>query len=225
MEFTEVIRTTFAVRDFVPSELPDSVLYRILEQARFAPSGGNRQGWKVVIVRDPEMRRKLADLARPPMQSYFAQARAGESPWNTIVPSKVSAETIAATRPNYPLLDQIADPRLVPAALVVAVDLSVVASFDKELSRIGVISGGSVYPFVWSILLAARNEGYGGVLTTFLAPGEAEVQRLLGLPAHFAVAAFLPLGKPQRQLTRLKRKPVEEFARLDRWEGGEPLRG
>ena len=63
-----------------------------------------------------------------------------------------------------------------PVLLVVCLDLSVVAASDQDLDRIGVISGASVYPFVWNVLLAARNEGYGGVLTTMVVrrgtPGE-----------------------------------------------------
>ena len=111
----------------------------------------------------------------------------------------------------------------VPVLLVVAVDLSVVASFDRDLPRVGVISGASIYPFVWNILLAARDEGYGGALTTFLTGREPEAQKLLDLPEHFAIAAMLPIGKPVKQLTRLRRNPVEDFTVLERW-GGDPFR-
>ena len=87
------------------------------------------------------------------------------------------------------------------------VDLSVVASFDSGLDRIGVISGGSIYPFAWNILLAARNEGLGGTLTTFVG-ARAGLQELLGVPSHYAFAAMIPMGKPVKQLTKLSRKPV-----------------
>lgn len=221
MEFEEVARTCFAARDFRDEEIPNEVLYRILDHARFAPSGGNRQGWRVILVRDPSMRRRLADLSTPTFQRYLAQVAAGESPFNTIIPSEVSEEDVAKVEVRFPLLDNI---ETVPALLVVAVDLRVVASFDNALSRVGVISGASIYPFVWNLLLAARNEGYGGVLTTFLAGAEAEAQRALGLPEHHAVAAMVPLGRPVKQLTKLTRKPVEEFATWDRLDG-EPFRG
>ena len=88
-----------------------------------------------------------------------------------------------------------------------------------ELDRVGMTSGASIYPFVWNILLAARHEGYGGVLTTFLTAEEPAVQKLLDLPEHIAVAAAVPLGKPVKQLTKLKREPVESFAMLERWDG------
>ena len=86
--------------------------------------------------------------------------------------------------------------------LLVLVDLSVVASMDADLPRVGVISGASIYPFAWNILLAARNEGYGGTLTTFVAAVEPAVQALLGIPEHMATAALIPLGRPVKQLTR-----------------------
>ena len=85
------------------------------------------------------------------------------------------------------------------------------------------ISGASVYPFVWNILLAARHEGLGGTLTTMPVIGESKIQELLGIPSHVALAAVIPMGRPVKQLTKLRRKPVEEIASLERWDG-EPLR-
>lgn len=220
MEFADVARTTFAARQFTDEPVPDSVVHQLLDVARFAPSGGNRQGWKAIVVKDRATRARLADLCRPTWAVYRAQVAAGENPWNTIVPSQVD-EAEAATRPtDMAFLDALVD---VPALVVVGVDLRVVASFDRYLDRIGVISGASVYPFVWSLLLAARDAGYGGALTTFLAGREPEAQAALGLPPHVAVAAMVPLGRPVKQLTKLTRKPVESFATIDRFDG-EPLR-
>ena len=221
MELDQVMRTAFAAREFTDDPLPDDVLYRILDRARFAPSGGNRQGWRVIVVRDGSVRRQLAELVKPTMQLYVAQVQAGENPFNTVHESKVDPSSVGdVVVPGY-LLDYF---ETVSVLLVVAVDLSVVASLDRDLPRVGVISGASIYPFVWNILLAARGEGYGGALTTFLAGREPEAQKLLDLPEHFAIAALLPIGKPAKQLTRLRRNPVEDFTVLERW-GGEPFRG
>jgi nitroreductase len=216
MELTDAIRTTFACREFTDEPVPDEQLYRLLDTARFAPSGGNRQGWRVVVVQDRDTRSALAELCDPTMAIYMAQARAGESPWNTIVPTRVDLEAAAGQRSGFPLIDALPD---VPALLVVGVDLRLVASFDRDLDRVGVISGASVYPFVWNILLAARDEGLGGALTTFLAGKEPHAQALLGFPSYVAVAAMLPLGHPRKQLTKLSRKPVEAFATIDRFGG------
>ncbi len=219
MDLYEVMHTTFAARDFTDEPVSDAVIRRILDHARFAPSGGNRQGWKVIVVRDDATRKALGPLIRPTMQRYMAQVQAGEAPWNTINPTRLSQDEISRVEPPQGLINKLTN---APVLLLVFVDLSMVASFDSQLDRVGVISGASVYPFVWNILLAARNEGLGGTLTTFAVGKESEVQKLLGVPSHVAMAAMIPLGKPVKQLSRLKRKQVDEFAMLERW-GGDQL--
>jgi nitroreductase len=216
MELYDVMHTTFAAREFTDEPVPDSVIRTILDNARFAPSGGNRQGWKVIVVREQATRDALVPLIEPTMQRYMAQVGAGESPWNTINETKLSKEQIAATAVPGDFIRQLTN---APVVLMVFVDLACVASFDRHLDRVGVISGGSIYPFVWNILLAARNEGFGGTPTTFIAGNETALQTLLGVPEQMAFAAMIPLGKPVKQLTRLSRKPVDEFAVLERWDG------
>ena len=216
MDLYDVMRTTFAAREFTDDPVPDSAIHKILDNARFAPSGGNRQGWRVVVVRDPATRDALPDLIRPTIQRYVAQVQAGEAPWNTINPTSLTDEQIEATAVPEPMIQALTQ---APVLLFVFLDLSVAASFDQYLDRVGVISGGSVYPFVWNILLCARNEGYGGTPTTFAAAKEADLKALLGLPEQYAFAAMIPLGRPVKQLTKLKRKPVEAFATLERFDG------
>lgn len=219
MDLYDVMRTTFACRDFTDDEVPDDVLYRILDNARFCPSGGNRQGWKVIVVKDDATKKRLGELCYPALRIAAAQTKAGEVYWQTVNPTSIDIEA-AATNEDIPIVIPMFE-KLdeVPVVLVVAVDLSVVASMDQHLERIGVISGGSIYPLAWSILLGARNEGYGGALTTLLASAEAEAQELLGLESHIAVSAMLPIGKPVKQLTKLSRKPVEDFVTIDRADG------
>ena len=77
MELYDVMRTTFAAREYTGEPLPDDVLYEILDNARFAPSGGNRQGNRVIVVRDPDTRDQLARLAEPVSKRYAAQVQAG----------------------------------------------------------------------------------------------------------------------------------------------------
>lgn len=221
MELYDVMRTTFSARDFTGDPIPNETLYTILENARFASSGGNRQGWHVIIVRDPQTRQALAQLAEPAAKRYAAQLQAGESPWNSIDPTSVDDATIAQT----PAPARLTEPFIKAAVvLVVCVDLKLVASIDQNLQRVGVISGGSIYPFVWNLLLAARHEGYGGTITTLPVAQEGKIQELLGIPGHVAVSAVMPLGKPVKQLTKLRRKPVWEFTTFERWDG-EPLTG
>ena len=78
MELNDVMRSTFAARDYTGEDLPDTVLYEILENARFAPSGGNRQGNRVIVIRDQETKNKLGELNRPAAKRYMAQIARGE---------------------------------------------------------------------------------------------------------------------------------------------------
>jgi nitroreductase len=216
MELYEVMRTTAAVREFTDDPLPDEVLATILDNARFAPSGGNRQGTQIIVVRDRATRERLVELTATGARRYTAQAMAGEGPWNSVTPTAVPPEQIAQTE----VLPHFTEPLLNAAVvLVVCVDLRLVASVDQDLDRIGVISGASVYPLVWNILLAARNEGFGGTITTMAVAEEPAVKELLGVPEPYAVACVVPMGQPVQQLTKLRRVEVVDLARRENWNG------
>ena len=219
MELNDAMRTAFAAREFTGEPLPDAVLYEILEHARFAPSGGNRQGNRVIVVRDPRTRDTLAKLAEPAAKRYAAQKAAGENPWNSIMPSALADSVFEQTEPPPMLTHSFRNASVV---LVFVVDLKVVASTDQYLDRVGVISGASIYPFVWNVLLGARQAGFGGTITTLAVARESEVQALLGIPGDCAVAAIVPLGRPVKQLTKLRRRRVEEIAARERF-GGKPF--
>lgn len=216
MHLYDVMRTTFAAREFTDDPLPDEVLQRIFDNARFAPSGGNRQGAHVTVVRDATVRRRLAELGMPAARRYFAQLQAGENPWNSIHPSGVPQDVIDETQIPDTFVAPIAK---APVVLVVSVDLTVVAALDQGLDRVGIAGGASVYPLIWNILLAARSEGYCGTITTMAIAAEDDVRGLLGIPDQHAVAAVVPLGKPVRQLRKLRRRPVVEFITRDRFDG------
>ncbi len=216
MELYEVMRTTAAVRAFTDDPLPDETLQTILDNARFAPSGGNRQGSRIVVVRERATREALVTLTEPGARRYTAQRIAGEGPWNPVAPTSLSDEQIAATE----VPETFTAPLLQAAVvLVVCVDLRLVAAVDQDLDRVGLISGASVYPLVWNILLAARNEGFGGTITTMAVAQEPEVKALLGIPGPYAVACVVPMGKPVRQLTKLTRVEVPDLARRETWNG------
>jgi nitroreductase len=224
MELRDALRTTGAVREWLPESVPDDVVYRILETARFAPSGGNRQGWAAVLVKDPDTRARLRDLYQDGWYHYLAQRAAGLVPFapsndpaaERDALSGVPAIAEAATSGGGGFAEHLND---VPVMLVVLADLKVLAALDKGLDRYTFAGGASVYPFAWSVLLAARDEGLAGVMTTMLIRREPEVRELLGVPGTMAVAGLLALGRPVRQPRRLARKDVEEFTTVDRLDG------
>jgi nitroreductase len=220
MELRDAIRTMGSVRQFTPEPVDDATVHAILDDARFAPSGGNRQGWRVVVLKDPSKRSEIGRLMHAVWNDYVAVGAAGLrafSPVNTPEQEEREAEAIrSATVAPHPMLEGILD---VPVVLVVAADLSHIAMMDRDLDRKPITGGASIYPFCWNLLLAARSRGLGGVITTFLSRAEHDAAPILGLPPTWALAATIFLGHPVHQPTKLKRNPVEDFAFVDRFDG------
>jgi nitroreductase len=229
MDLIETLRTTGAVRDFLPEPVDDATLYRILDTARFAPSGGNRQGWSVIVVKDPQKRRRLRDLYLTGWYEYLSMTGAGLVPWAPVTDREAEAEAVAhapalaaraaskAAAGATPGMAEALD--AAPALLLVLADLSALAAVDRDLDRYTLAGGASIYPFVWSLLLAGRAEGLGGVITTMAIRREAEVRQLFSLPETSAVAALVVLGRPVAAARRLRRQGVGEFTRVDDYEG------
>jgi nitroreductase len=222
MELLDVLRTTGAIREFTAQPVGDDVVWRLLDTARFAPSGGNQQTWRVVVVRDPDRRRALRDLYVDGWKDYLALRQGGLRPWSPLNDPAEEADVLARAGEQQ-LGDFATHLDEVPVLLALFADLGGLAAVDRDHDRYTFAGGASVYPFAWNLLLAARQEGLGGVITTVAIRREAEVQRLLGAPGHCALAAVVVLGHPVHQPRRLTRDPVEAFARVDTFDGP-PLR-
>ena len=226
MDLLETLRTTAAIREFDGTHPVDgATLRRILDTARFAPNGGNAQSWRVVVLQDAEKRRRMRDLYLEGWRLYLAMRANGLRPWAPVTDRAKEAEVVAQAqaddeRDGRPFLGDFPEHLdEAPALLVLLADLRLLAAVDRDLDRYTFIGGASVYPFAWSLLLAARAEGLGGVITTMPVYREPEVKALLGVPEEFAVAALLALGRPKHQPTRLTRKPVDEFTTVDTFDG------
>ena len=220
MHLRDALRTTGAVREFDDRPIADEVLAEVLDDARFAPSGGNRQSWRVVVVRDPDVRRQIGDLYRAGWYEYVAATNAGLVPWAPITDRAAEAAAFERGRDraaaHEPLSGLAADIDHAPAVLVVLADLRYLAAIDRDLDRYSLVGGASIYPFAWSVLLAARERGIAGVMTTVLVRHEPEVLALLDAPPELIVAATIVLGYPVAPPpTRLKRGEVSTFATFD----------
>jgi nitroreductase len=225
MELDDALRTTGAVRDFADDPVADDVVTAILDTARFAPNGGNRQAWRVILVKDPDARRRLRELYLSGWYDYVAISEAGLVPWAPITDRAAEqaavggASDVARRAESSPggFAEQL---DRVPVMLVVLADLRRLAAVDRDHDRYSLIGGASIYPFVWSILLAARDRGLGGVCTTMVMREEAEASRVLGVTDGYAMAALLALGYPKGDRpTRLTRAPVASFTTIDRLDG------
>lgn len=220
MELHEALRTTGSVREFRPDPVPRDVLWRVLDTARFCPSGGNAQGWQVVVVEDAEKRRRLRDMYLPGWYEYIALSAAGLRPWSPLADRQAEADArpaadaqrrAAASGPGG-FAEHLDD---APVLLALFVDLGALAAVDRDFDRYTFAGGASVYPFAWSVLLAAREEGLGGVITTMCIHEEPAVKALLDAPDEMALAAVIALGFPVRRARRLNRAEVRSFARID----------
>ncbi len=215
MDLYEAMRCAPTSRHFTDEPVAPEALHRALENARFAPSGGNRQGWRVVVVRDPERRRAIRDLYLPHWQRYIEEtgaARMLEAP----AESEPRVRMVQGANRYAERMHEV------PVHLVVCVRTADLVITDSELPRESVVGGASIYPFVQNLLLALRAEGLGAAMTTLLVPAEAEVRELLGLPEDVALAAHVGVGhRADPWPVRLRRNSVEEFAFSERY--GEPL--
>ncbi len=225
MDLVEALRTTGSVRDFDDRPVTDEVLFHILDHARFAPNGGNRQAWRVVVVNDRVAREKLRDLYLRGWYEYLAITQAGLVPWAPVTDqqaerravggaARIAADAAAGPGGFAEHLDGV------PTLLVLLADMRALAAVDRDHDGYTFVGGASVYPFAWSILLAAHDAGVGGVLTTMLVREDQAALELLGAPAGWALAGVIALGYPKRRRpTRLRRNDVGEFVTVDRFDG------
>lgn len=211
----EAMSTLRAVRRLKPDPIPDDVLGRILQAAAWAPSGGNVQPWRVVVVRDPGLRQVLGDLYRVEWAKYGAGARYLLDSMTGEAREKQKRMLAAADHLGEHLGEA-------PVILVFCFNPKHMAITDADLGRPSVVGGGSVYPAVQNAMLACRAEGIGCTLTTLLCYQEAAIREALGMPEDWYTCAFLPIGYPVlRGHGPISRRPVAKLCYGDRW--GEAL--
>lgn len=212
IELFEAMRTCRTVRRLRPDPIPDDLLRRVLTAATWAPSGGNRQPWRFVVVRDAGLKRGLKDLYLPLWQRFsqaYAQQMLSAAP-------EVQARNQRMLRSADHLAEHFDE---APVIVVVCVHMPELAITDAGLDRPPVVGGASIYPAVQNLMLACRGVGLGAALTTLLCMKEPEVSALLGIPPGWATCAHLPIGFPSgKGHGPTARKPVARVAYLDRWE-------
>jgi len=210
----EAMSTLRAVRRLRPDPVPDAVLRRVLEAASWAPTGGNVQPWRVVVVRDADKKARLGALYAERWAAYSEQHMAQLEG----APEALRASTEKMLGAGDHLAAHFAE---TPVVLVFCFDPRRMAITDARLDRISVVGGASIYTAVENALLACRAEGLGCVLTTLLCECEPEVRALLEIPEPWGTAAAVPIGYPVgRGHGPISRRPVEKLAFADAWGRG-----
>jgi nitroreductase len=207
MDVYEALYTTRAMRRVKPDPIPMDVQARILDAAVRAPSGGNTQNWRFMLVDDPDVKAAIGPIYREALgalwTSYYkprvdaAAANPGDPESRSFVKMRSSAQHLADNYESYPLM---------------------LFGFAR-----GDTSGGSIFPAVWSAQLAARAEGVGTALTSVLAFRAAEVLEILGVPAAegWHMACCITFGYPTGRWGVPARVPAHEVAHRNRW--GRPV--
>ncbi len=189
-ELYEAMSTLRAVRRLRPDPIPQDVLDRVLQAACWAPTGGNVQPWRVIVVRSPERKAKLQEIYEPEWYNYTSANRALLADMPIGADAEKLTKTLAAG--DY-LAAHLAE---APAILMFIANPKMMAITDAKLERISMVGGGSVYTAVQNAMLACREEGLGCTLTTLHCIREPEVQSALDIPPKWATLAMVPIGYP-----------------------------
>lgn len=186
----EAMSTLRAVRRLRPDPIPPEVLERVLQAACWAPTGGNMQPWRVIVVRSPERKAALQAIYEPEWHNYTARNRA------RLEQAPIGADTDKLTRTLHAgdyLAAHLAE---TPVILMFCADPKSMAITDAKLDRISMVGGGSVYTAVQNTMLACREEGLGCTLTTLHCIQEPKVMEALDIPPGWATLAMVPIGYP-----------------------------
>ena len=202
MDFFDVVTTQRAMRRLKPDPIPEAALRQIMDAAVCAPSGGNRQGWRFLVVRDAAKRARLGELYREGFGElaklpYYAGAmkEPAGSPARKMIDSAAHLAEHMGEAPVLILACITIDPGTKPT----------------------VTTGSSIYPAVQNIMLAARALGIGSCITTIHRYRDAQVKELLGIPADVETVALIPLGYPLGKFGRPPRRPVGDVTFADGW--------
>jgi len=201
----EIMATTRSMRRLKPDPVPAALIRKILEAGVSAPSGGNMQRWRFLVVRDAKVKQTIGAYYKRAWDEVVAPRYGAGEPAPGTTPERFKRMLDAA---QY-LSDHIQD---APVWIVPCLE-------GATPTR---TAGSSIYPAVQNMLLAARALGLGGTLTTLYLNFEKEVEATLGLPTDMHSYAILPIGYPMGRFGPVRRVPLIEVVYEDRW--GQPYR-
>ena len=205
----EIIHTTRAMRRLKPDPVPDELIRNILLAGQAAASGGNTQRWRFLVLKDPEVKKKVQVYYKKAFDEVVGPRYASSAP----PPGSDAAKYSRQHRAVEYLTDHYHE---APVWIVACLE-------DGAVSGPGRSAGASIYPAVQNMLLAARALGLGSTLTTRHINYEKEVDAAMGIPSGFRSYAILPIGYPMGRFGPVGRGPLAEVVYLDGW--GKPYPG
>jgi nitroreductase len=207
----EAMSTLRAVRRLKPDPIPTDVLNRVLQAAAWAPTGGNAQPWRIVLVTDPAPKKQLGELYAGSWKNF---AKGYEARLTGLPEADRAREARTLAAANH-LGDHFGE---APAIAVFCFNPKFMAITDAKLDRVSVVGGGSVYTAVQNLMLACRAEGLGCVLTTLLCEHEEKVREILAIPQPWGTAAAIPMGYPiAKGHGPIRRQSPDKLVYANRW--------
>jgi nitroreductase len=193
------------MRRLKPDPVPNALVRQILEAGVCAPSGGNMQRWRFLVIRDAALKQAVG--------AYYKRA------WDEIVAPRYRAGEPAPGMERERFLRLLAAAEYLAAHIHEAPVWIVPCLQGATPSR---TAGSSIYPAVQNMLLAARALGLGATLTTLYLSFEQEVEDILGLPPDWHSYALLPIGYPSGRFGPVRRVPLQDVVFADQWGKADP---
>jgi nitroreductase len=201
----DVMYNCRAMRRLDTREVPEEKLVELIEAANQAPSGSNMQNGRWIVVRDQDTKQKLADMNRASVEAYLAPQidNPGSLPHQNEAKRRRMVDAVVW---------QMEHMHESPAIVIACMEFG-----EKVTAEIAARAGGSIWPGVQNLLLAARALGLGAAPTTLGLTNPKAVAEALNLPETMAAFCLIPVGYPTGKFGPVTRKPVDEIMRFDQW--------
>ncbi len=204
-DFFEVISTQRAMRRLKPDPVPEEYIKKIIWAATRAPSGGNRQGWRFLVITDPDKKKQIQEIYN---EGWSRALTGGYGKGRADLPKEEAESNERVIRSATYLAEHMHE---VPVLIMVC------ALTGGASANAGIATGSSVYPAVQNLMLAARALGLGTALTTVHRWKEKEVRDIVGIPDTVDTAALIPVGWPKGKFGSGLRQPVEAVTYWETW--------
>jgi len=196
MDVIEAMETCSAARYLKPDPVPQELIERVIYAATRASSPGNSQEWDFIVVRSPETKQKIRDLLAPRFRERVGVSAGGRVTHRMIAGATHLAETLHE----------------VPAIIFVCGPVAYPPNAPLEQ-----FVWSALYPAAQNLIVAARALGLGTTFTTFHMFMENELRDLLGIPREVKFGVMIPIGWPQKEFVKVKRKPLAEVIHWEKW--------
>lgn len=207
MGIFETIYNCRAMRRIKPDPVPEELLLKLIDAANQAPSGSNMQNGRWIVVRDAAQKVKLGELNRKMFEAYVSGA-GGQPAALPHQPADARERMVEAVRWQA---DHFAE---IPALIIACLQIN---GPRRDSFSAGAGAGGSIWPGVQNLLLAARALGLAATPTTFAIADRKAAKAVLELPESIDPFCVIPVGYPMGNFGPVKRQPIPEIMRWDRW--------